>query len=212
MLFTPCKPCKINNKELRPNSRVCHGHVRNDGQCWCSLNVCRSPSESVTLHHATVLQTSSATGQLAEDSQCTLQSLCEYFVNMYMTDLAFLLCGCVWGSETTTTGSQLLLKPESPRSSLLPRSFDRNRGDSHWEETLGTVVRMWLTVRYFSSTCWTCESGLAVAQISQPGREGLLMKVHDGQAHSVCWKKLISSYWFKKQLTLNFLLLKRTYS
>lgn len=143
---------------------------------------------------ASCYSASNILSQLAEDSQCTLQSLCEYFVNMYMTDLAFLLCGCVWGSETTTTGSQLLLKPESLRSSLLPRSFDRNRGDSHWEKTFGTVVP---TVRYFSSTCWTCESGLAVAQISQPGREGLLMKVHDGQAHSVCWKNL-SSYWFKK--------------
>lgn len=37
---------------------------------------------SATLHHATVLQTSSAAGQLSEDSQCTFQSLGEYFVNI----------------------------------------------------------------------------------------------------------------------------------
>ena len=38
-------------------------------------------------------------------------------------------------------------------------------------------------------TCWMRPclgvSGRAAAQISQPGREGLLMKVHEGHAHSI---------------------------
>lgn len=93
---------------------------------------------------------------------------------------------CV-GEQTAMMGSQLLLRARSPRSSLLPRSCDKDRAYSvrtvtYWTHpTCGGL---------FGCTWWTCVSGLAVAQISQPGREGLLMKVQEGQAHSVCWEEM----------------------
>ena len=64
---------------------------------------------------------------------------------------------------------------------------------------LERAAQKYLIVRCLCTcTCWMCVSGLAVAQISQPGRDGLLMKVHEGQAHSVCWED-VSSHRFNEE-------------
>lgn len=109
---------------------------------------------SATLHHATVLQTSSAADQLSEDSQCTFQSLGEYFVNMCAADLAssFSVCVCVrkWarhGYQTAMVGSQLL-KPGSTRSSLLPLSFGREY-KTETEAVTASKSWSWLRNRQF---------------------------------------------------------------
>lgn len=105
VLSAPHIPCKI-NKEIRPSSNVCHGHVQWSKPARSCLQFVVWASASAALRHATVLQTSSAAVQLSEDSQCTWQSLCEYFVNMYMAHLASLLrvcvCMCVRRWDTTT--------------------------------------------------------------------------------------------------------------
>lgn len=90
---------------------------------WASV-VCYSASDTPVV-----------SSELPEDSQCIWQSLRVVFSNVSVDDLVSSLCACVseWvsnGNQAMTMGSQLLLKPESPRSSLLPFSFVN--GEEKW--------------------------------------------------------------------------------
>lgn len=176
MLFTPHTLCEINNKEVRPNSALCLQVV-----VWASA----------TLHHATVLQTSSTAGQLSEDSQCT-------WVFVWVTGqpvhdrfniltLRFSVCECMWASRRQWWAVSCC----SERAPLGPPSFLAPVTDRVHSARAVTHRTYPTGGGWFCGTCWTCVSGLAVAQISQPGREGLLMNVQEGQAHSVCWEKNI---------------------
>lgn len=213
LLSAPHIPCKI-NKEIRPSSNVCHGHVQRSKPAHSCLQFVVWASASAALRHATVLQTSSAAVQLSEDSQCTWQSLCEYFVHMYMAHLASSLRVCVyacvsrwdtatrqqWCAVSCCCLNQTLL---DPLSYLAPvwENIRQEKRRSLRENVRKSSAEVLIVRCLCTCTCWMCVSGLAVAQISQPGRDGLLMKVHEGQAHSVCWE-IVSSHSFKEETFL----------
>ena len=158
-------------------------------------------STSAALRHATVLQSL----RLSEDSQCTWQSLCEYFV------ICVCMCVCTWvrhGDLTAVMGSQLLLKPDSPRSSLLPFSFLRfNTKKKRIFTKSGTKKGLWWldVMQYLLDVC--VGSGCGTDFAAWTGRlvdesawgTSPLCLLREGNRFKMEWFDLL--YYFKHLLT-----------
>lgn len=163
------------------------------------LSVCSSLRE---LQSAPLCVTLQCFKRLQQPATCqrTLSALYSLCVSIFstcpwQTSHLYSVCVYVWLSETWQPGrddGQSAAAAKTRLSSILPLPSllcvrQKQRSLSLREHDRKGGVYSW-TVRCSYSTCWICVSGLAVAQISQPGREGLLMKVHEGQDHSVCWE------------------------
>lgn len=131
MPFTPYTPWKINNKNVRSNPDVCHGHVRINGHSWCSLSavhrVSHSQRHSASCYSASnVFSSRPAVRRLSVHFSVFGWVFCQH-VRSRFTIFTLCVCVCKWarhGDQTAMVGSQLL-KPVSTRSSLLPLSFGR---------------------------------------------------------------------------------------
>lgn len=129
VLFTSYTPCKINNKNLRSNPDVCHGHVRINGHSWCSLSAvhCCSQRHSASCYSASnVFSSRPAVRGLSVHFSVFGWVFCQH-VRGRFSIFILSVCVCKWarhGDQTVMVGSQLL-KPGSTRSSLLPLSFGR---------------------------------------------------------------------------------------